>query len=237
MESVQSVAGRVAHGHDPRVVIMVEAGTTDDEKTALVDHHLDDGKTEETKTTDMKTSRENPNPTYLNHTAMASSSAPPEQPKEMPNYQQSGALAAEQNTYNGVVLKYSEPPEARKPTKKYRLYVYKGKDEIDLLYIHRQSAFLIGRERLVADLPIDHPSCSKQHAVLQFRQVVEQTPTGETTKTTKPYIIDLESTNGTYVNGERIPPSRYYELKLTDAIKFGFSSREYVLMSEDMLTE
>ena len=39
----------------------------------------------------------------------------------------SGALAGESNTVNGVVVKYSEPPEARKPKKKWRLYVFKGK--------------------------------------------------------------------------------------------------------------
>jgi len=43
-----------------------------------------------------------------------------------PNFELSGKLAAETNTYNGVVLKYFEPPEARKPTKKWRLYVFKG---------------------------------------------------------------------------------------------------------------
>lgn len=39
----------------------------------------------------------------------------------------------------------------------------------DPLPIHRQSFYLFGRERRVADIPTDHPSCSKQHAVLQFR--------------------------------------------------------------------
>lgn len=29
----------------------------------------------------------------------------------------------------------------------------------------------------------------------------------------RPYVIDLESTNGTYVNNQRIEPARYYELK------------------------
>ena len=29
----------------------------------------------------------------------------------------------------------------------------------------------------------------------------------------RPYIIDLDSTNGTYLNNKRIDPSRYYELK------------------------
>lgn len=41
----------------------------------------------------------------------------------------------------------------------------------DPLPIHRQSVYLFGRERRVADIPTDHPSCSKQHSVLQFRCV------------------------------------------------------------------
>lgn len=41
----------------------------------------------------------------------------------------------------------------------------------------------------------------------------------------RPFIIDLESTNGTHVNGEQIPTSRYFELKLAD----GASSVEHYL--------
>ena len=33
-------------------------------------------------------------------------------------------------------------------------------------------------------------------------------------------MIDLESTNGTIVNDERIPESRYYELMLGDGASF-----------------
>ena len=32
----------------------------------------------------------------------------------------------------------------------------------------------------------------------------------------RPFIIDLESTNGTFVNDEKIPVSRYYELRASD---------------------
>jgi pSer/pThr/pTyr-binding forkhead associated (FHA) protein len=28
----------------------------------------------------------------------------------------------------------------------------------------------------------------------------------------RPYIIDLESANGTFINGEKIEPAKYYEL-------------------------
>ncbi|KAG9122505.1 Smad nuclear-interacting protein 1, partial [Ceratobasidium sp. 392] len=48
-----------------------------------------------------------------------------------------------------------------------------------------------------------------------------------------PFVIDLESTNGTIVNDEPIPVSRYYELKASDVLKFGESTREYVLLHED----
>jgi hypothetical protein len=87
------------------------------------------------------------------------------------NMQTSGKLLEDTNVINGVTVKYSEPQEARKPRTKWRLYVFKGNEELPILYIHRQSAYLMGRDRKVADVPLDHPSCSKQHAVLQYRLV------------------------------------------------------------------
>lgn len=157
----------------------------------------------------------------------------PEEDKSKPNFAPSGALAAATNTVNGVVLKYNEPPEARKPTRNWRLYVFKGEEQVELLHISRQSAYLVGRDRVVADIPIEHPSCSKQHAVIQYRQVTSRNEFGDTSSTVKPFIIDLDSTNGTFVNDEEIPKSRFYELKESDVIKFGQSTREYVLLHED----
>ena len=43
--------------------------------------------------------------------------------------------------------------------------------------------------------------------------------------------MDLGSTNGTHLNGERIDDSRYVELREKDSLKFGSSSRDYVLMN------
>ncbi|ORY32980.1 SMAD/FHA domain-containing protein [Rhizoclosmatium globosum] len=151
-------------------------------------------------------------------------------PKEAPNFGVSGALTAEANTFKGVVLKYAEPQEARKPVTKYRLYSFKGKEQVDMIPVSRQSAYLFGRDRIVADIPVDHPSISKQHAVLQYRFVSSSDQGG---RAVKPYIIDLDSANGTFLNGQKIDGSRYYELKNQDVIKFGFSSRDHVLMAED----
>ncbi|KLT45776.1 SMAD/FHA domain-containing protein, partial [Cutaneotrichosporon oleaginosum] len=145
----------------------------------------------------------------------------------------SGLLAKESNQVKGVALKYHEPPEARKPTQNWRLYVFKGDEQVDLIHVYRQSCFLVGRDALVADVHVQHPSCSKQHAVLQFRGVSRRNKYGDVTSEVKPFIIDLDSTNGTYVNGEEVPKSRYYELRVNDVLKFGTSAREYVLLHED----
>ncbi|MCO5581721.1 hypothetical protein L7F22_035610 [Adiantum nelumboides] len=132
----------------------------------------------------------------------------------------------------GVTLLFTEPPEARKPNVRWRLYIFKdGEPFNEPLYIHRQTCYLFGRERRVADVPTDHPSCSKQHAVIQYRSVENEVDASNKSEV-RPYLMDLGSTNGTFINGERIDSQRYYELMEKDTIKFGNSSREYVLLHE-----
>uniref|UniRef100_F1L024 Smad nuclear interacting protein 1 n=1 Tax=Ascaris suum TaxID=6253 RepID=F1L024_ASCSU len=152
--------------------------------------------------------------------------------KEKPSFEPSGKLAEDTNTYKGVVIKYNEPSDARKPKLRWRLYPFKGDETLPVLYIHRQSAYLIGRDRRIADLPVDHPSCSKQHAVFQYRLVPVDLDDGTTVKRIRPYIIDLGSANGTYLNGERIEPQRFIELREKDVLRFAFSTREFVLLNE-----
>ncbi|KAL4065921.1 SMAD FHA domain-containing protein [Scleroderma citrinum] len=166
-----------------------------------------------------------------------SPSSAPLEDKAKPNFNRSGLLAAATNTVKltdgtSTVLKYNEPPEARKPLLGWRLYVFKGEDQIDLLHINRQSAYLIGRDPTVADILIEHPSCSKQHAVIQHRQVQAKDEFGVSKPVIKPFVIDLESTNHTHVNSETIPTTRFYELCAGDVIKFGLSDREYVLLHD-----
>lgn len=154
--------------------------------------------------------------------------------KQKPNFAPSGKLAAETNTVanTSIVLKYNEPPAARLPpaSAPWRLYIFKGDSLLETLALHTRSCWLFGRERLVVDCPIDHPSCSKQHAVIQFRFVEIKNEHGDKVGKVKPYIIDLESANGTKVNGNLIPERRYVELKSKDVVTFGESTREYVLV-------
>lgn len=152
--------------------------------------------------------------------------------KQGPNMALSGKLTEETNTFNGITVKYSEPPEARKPKRRWRFYVFKGDEAMPVLHLHRQSAYLLGKDRKVADIPIDHPSCSRQHAVFQYRCIPGINADGQKISRVLPYIIDLESSNGTFVNNQKIEPKRYLELREKDVLKFGFSSREYVLLHE-----
>lgn len=53
----------------------------------------------------------------------------------------------------------------------------------------------------------------------------------------RPYLIDLDSANGTFINNKKIDSRKYVELLEKDVIKFGFSSREYVLLHENSKDE
>ena len=75
------------------------------------------------------------------------------------------------------------------------------------------------------DFPTEHPSCSKQHAVLQFRYTEKKNEWGEKQGGVKPYVIDLDSANGTRVNGEKVPERRYVEVRSGDVVMFGESTR------------
>ncbi|KAN0083046.1 SMAD/FHA domain containing protein [Elaphomyces granulatus] len=168
--------------------------------------------------------------------AVTSKRSSPAPEKEKPNFSNTGRLATESNTVmmegGSVVLKYHEPPEARKPPAKdaWRLYVFKGSDLLEIVELGERSCWLVGREKLVVDFPIEHPSCSKQHAAVQFRYLEKRNEFGDRQGRVRPYLIDLESANGSTVNGELVPTGRYVELQDKDVLRFGLSTREYVLM-------
>ena len=45
--------------------------------------------------------------------------------------------------------------------------------------------------------------------------------------------MDLGSTNGTFLNGERLEAQRYHELLPRDVVRFGESTREFVVLTEE----
>ena len=159
-------------------------------------------------------------------------SAPAE--KQKPNYKPTGLLAKEANTIAGTttVLKYHEPPEARKPppSQQWRIYVFKQKDLLDTLHLHTRSAWLLGRDERVADYALEEAGASKQHAVIQFRYISKMDEFGAKTGRVKPYLIDLESARGTRLNGGKVEAGRFVELVDGDVLAFGEGEREFVVM-------
>ncbi|KAH3679934.1 hypothetical protein WICMUC_000677 [Wickerhamomyces mucosus] len=151
--------------------------------------------------------------------------------KKKPNFKPSGLLAKESNNFKGIQLKYNEPGDSPSDLSQleheYFLYSYKKHSNIPSEHALNGKKFhLLGRDDKVVDIWINEDSISKQHAVIQFRNI--KTSVGEIE--IKPYIIDLESSNGTFINDDEIPPSRYVELKDKDSITFGDSDIENIFI-------
>ena len=95
-----------------------------------------------------------------------------EKNKILPTNKKSGLLEKDSKTKEqGIEMKYREPKEAAKPSKIWKIYPFKGEEEFETIPIHNKSCYLIGRDRRVVDIPTDHPSCSLQHSVIQFRKI------------------------------------------------------------------
>ncbi|ELR07380.1 hypothetical protein GMDG_08395 [Pseudogymnoascus destructans 20631-21] len=137
--------------------------------------------------------------------------------KKQPNFAPTGLLAAETKTVttsSGAAI----------------LFVFKNGEIVDTIDLGSRSCWLIGRDASIADLPAEHPSISKQHAVIQFRFVEKVDEYGDRKGGVKPYLLDLESANGTKLNGGEVEGARFVEVRGGDLLAFGESTREYVVM-------
>ena len=156
--------------------------------------------------------------------------------KEEPNFEVSGILAEDQNQRNGVPLMFSIAVDSGVPDADecdWRLFEFDDADNSVIHKLRGSSCFLLGSdERLVVHDAVEgdityiylrHESCSRQHAVIQFRNTNRKTP--------RPYLMDLNSSNGTVLNRKRIESGRYVELRHQDAIEFGRLGQDYVLLN------
>ncbi len=91
--------------------------------------------------------------------------------------------------------------------KKYSLAVLQGKASGQIFHIHKVKTVL---GRADSDIVLDDPECSRQHATLEILG-------------SRVVVTDLDSTNGTFVQGERIQNA---ELENHNEFRIG----EHVLM-------
>lgn len=123
-------------------------------------------------------------------------------------------------------LPYTEPPWAGAPGVPYTFELLKNGAILDTVPLTQQTYFVVGRLP-VCDISLEHPSISRYHAVVQYRgKAGDTSAVGEELGF---YIYDLGSTHGTFVNKNKIPPKTYTRLHVGHVLKFGGSTRLFIL--------
>lgn len=124
-------------------------------------------------------------------------------------------------------LKYTEPPWGGKaPDASYSLEILKNGTIVDTVPLEQRSYYVVGRLP-ACDVSLEHPSISRYHAVIQYRSQAGES--GSAGLDTGFYVHDLGSTHGTVVNKSKIPPETYIRLRVGHVLKFGGSTRLFIL--------
>lgn len=120
--------------------------------------------------------------------------------------------------------------------------VVKDGSIVATLPVSDREHYTIGRQPDVCDILLDHPSISRQHAALQYGEngehssVTHRLPPKHTPLTHmhihtvvpgEPYLIDLGSAHGTFLNKKRLAARTYTPLMVGGVVKFGASTRHY----------
>lgn len=121
-----------------------------------------------------------------------------------------------------IPIPYKEPSWGGTCKEKYLFEIVKSGTVINKLDLSTKSYFIFGRLPS-CDVPMEHPSLSRHHAVVQYcTKKSEQQDIGW-------YLYDLDSTHGTWLNKNKIKSRIFYRLRVGHIIKFGGSSRLHVL--------
>lgn len=123
-------------------------------------------------------------------------------------------------------LPYTEPPWGAVPDISYSFELLKNGAILDTVPLTQRSFFVVGRLP-VCDVSLEHPSISRYHAVVQYRGRAGQE--GVVGEERGFYAYDLGSTHGTFINKNKIPPETYIRLRVGHVLKFGGSTRLFIL--------
>ena len=130
-------------------------------------------------------------------------------------------------------LSYNEPTWSSVPPYPCSLTVIKSGTIIQEIRLSDKPFHVFGRLP-ACDVQLEHPSVSRYHAVLQYRQASsDDTGDDQVTSTGSSeegfFVYDLGSTHGTYINKRRVQGRCYCRLRLGQMVKFGGSSRLFLL--------
>ena len=125
---------------------------------------------------------------------------------------------------------YQPPTWSSLPPYAYYFDVIKDGVELDPINLSLKEYYIIGRS-LSNDICLEHSSISRIHCVIQYGI----NPNSKNNNSSI-YIKDY-STHGIWLNKNRILKDQYIEIYIGDVIKFGESTRLYILNGPDSLRE
>ena len=131
---------------------------------------------------------------------------------------------AEQMRDAEVVIPYKEPSWGGIAERSYYFEVIKSGSVADRVELTDKSYYVFGRLPS-CDHSMDHPSLSRYHAVIQH---CAKTPNAEGYDLGW-YLYDLDSTHGTWINKSKVSPRVFHRLRVGYVVKFGGSTRLYIL--------
>ncbi|KAG7392289.1 WD repeat-containing protein 70 [Phytophthora pseudosyringae] len=120
-------------------------------------------------------------------------------------------------------MPFRAPKWVASPARRNRqatLQVEKGGECIEQISVGPRSCYVLGRSEELSDVWLQHPSISRQHAVVAHD------------KQERVCLMDLGSAQGTFVNGQEIEPNEPRALKVGDRITFGASTRIYQFQNQ-----
>jgi len=130
-----------------------------------------------------------------------------------------------------AVIPYKEPDWGGLSEVPYSFEVVKNGIVIDKVDLSVKSFHVFGRLPS-CDHSMDHPSLSRYHAVVQHCSL--SSLAGDERRVGW-YLYDLDSTHGTWINKNKVPPRTYLPLRVGYVVKFGGSSRLHILQVRSYL--
>lgn len=113
------------------------------------------------------------------------------------------------------------PPWASQPSRVSNIEVYEGVRKKESFPVDGKAYYIFGREPSAVDITLTGTGASRQHAALVHHE------DGKT------YLIDLQSTHGTFLKGRRIPANKPTLLVNSTPITFGSSEQKFVFLGEN----
>lgn len=127
-------------------------------------------------------------------------------------------------------LQYTVPESSAIPSVEYTLEVLRDGSIVDYISLSHRPYTVFGRSP-DSDIVLEHPTISRYHAIVQYKSEFEHgQPAGL-------YLYDCGSTHGTFVNKKRLEPKVYVRIKIGYIIKFGQSTRLYLVQGDSAAEE